>query len=309
MKKTVSIFLVSVLIITAGPFLPLFSGHGKLLFIRDGTNGITAAVQTSRQIGVPFAFPAKICYYAASAMYGSAKPGCYSFGRTSLFRAMKDLCGGNLSKIIVPEGATAAETAAIISSALGLKSDNQAMQTIINNPPAFEGNFFPATYPLTSDDPEKILQAMTAKSRSVAKKFNFTKEDFIIASVVQKETRYPVQMRRCAGVLKNRLNTGIKLECDSVLQYIAGKCRLTKEILAKDSPYNVFLRNGLPPSPICNPGIEALQAAHSPERHDYFYFVARRDGRLYFSKNKHEHFKAVEFFVLGRPNGFKPEQQ
>ena len=301
--------MTSALILGILPFLPLFTGHEGLLVIRDGTKGITAALQTSAHIGCPFSIPAKLCYHTASAIYGPVKTGCYRFGRTSLFSVMKNICNGSFAQIVIPEGATASETAARIASALDIRSDDPALQAIMKNPALFEGKFFPATYPLISADASEIVHTMMLKTGSIAGKYHFTPKDFIIASIIQKEVRYPGQMRRCAGVLENRLSAHMKLECDSVLQYETGNGRLTSVIISKDSPYNLYLRNGLPPTPICNPGLDALQAAHAPEHHDYFYFVSRKDGRLYFSKNKHEHFKAVEFLVLGRPNGFKPKVQ
>ena len=126
---------------------------------------------------------------------------------------------------------------------------------------------------------------------------------------MQKEAKYRKDFRRCAGVIRNRLTKGMKLECDSVYQYALGPVRITKDDIAKDSPYNDFLRPGLPPSPICSPGLAALEAAKNPEQHLFYYFAAKKNGELYFSKDRHEHFRAVEFFVLGRPNGFRPKPQ
>ena len=286
------------------PFLPVYSGSSSLIEIPEGATGRTAALLFADSLNARPRALFTLSYSAASLMYGSAKPGCYRTGRTSAFCAMRALCRGDLAKITVTEGMTSAEVARLIASSLG-KPDTAEILTKELAPA--EGRLFPATYPIRTRGERQLAAAMERKFTSEAAKF--TREELIIASIVQKEAKYRKDFRRCAGVIRNRLDMKMKLECDSVYQYVLGPVRVTKELIAKDSPYNTFLREGLPPTPICSPGLPALEAARAPEKHQYLYFVAKKNGELYFSKDRHEHFKAVQFFVLGRPNGFSPKPQ
>ena len=238
-------------------------------------------------------------------MYGPAKPGCYRPGRTSAFGAMKALCRGDLAKVVITEGMTSADAARIIAHSLRMSSAGENSLRLSLAPS--EGKLFPAMYPVRTRDPHQLTESM--KKKFSAEAANFTREELIIASILQKEAKYRKDFRRCAGVIRNRLDRRMKLECDSVYQYMLGPVRVTKELIAQDSPYNTFLRGGLPPTPICSPGLAALEAAKTPEQHQYLYFVAKKNGELYFSKDVHEHYRAVEFYVLGRPNGFRPKPQ
>ncbi|NSW54339.1 MAG: endolytic transglycosylase MltG [Anaerolineae bacterium] len=107
------------------------------------------------------------------------------------------------------------------------------------------------------------------------------REAVILASIVEKETMVDSEMPRIASVFYNRLAAGMKLETDPTVQYALGwnadqdrwwTNPLTLNDLAVDSPYNTYLYSGLPPGPICNPRLEALQAVAYPEQTDYYYF-------------------------------------
>ena len=285
------------------PFIPVFTSGSPLISVPEGTTGRAAALIFAREMHAPAAV-FSVSFSAASLMYGPAKPGCYRPGRTSAFGAMRALCRGDLAKVTITEGMTSAGIARLIASSLGKPdADNAIMKELA---PA-EGTLFPATYLIRTADPSQLSDEMKKKFRLAAK--DFTREELIIASIVQKEAKYRKDFRRCAGVIRNRLSKGMMLECDSVYQYVLGPVRITKDDIAKDSPYNDFRRKGLPPTPICSPGLAALEAAKNPEQHAFYYFVAKKTGELYFSKDRHEHFRAVEFFVLNRPNGFRPKEQ
>ncbi len=100
-----------------------------------------------------------------------------------------------------------------------------------------------------------------------------------LASIVEREARDRKESPTIAGVYANRLRIGMKLDADPTIQYAVGQWReLTLQDLKVDSPYNTYVVAGLPPTPICSPGLDALEAAASPEKNDYFYFVAKNDG-------------------------------
>lgn len=100
-----------------------------------------------------------------------------------------------------------------------------------------------------------------------------------LASLVEREARDRSESATIAGVYANRLAIGMKLDADPTIQYALAEWReLTLDDLRLDSPYNTYLKAGLPPTPICSPGQSALEGAAKPAQHDYLYFVAKGDG-------------------------------
>ncbi|MEW6717908.1 MAG: endolytic transglycosylase MltG [Chloroflexota bacterium] len=125
-------------------------------------------------------------------------------------------------------------------------------------------------------------------------------EAVTLASIVQREAVVTDEMPRIASVFLNRLSVGMKLDADPTVQYALGynpiqntwwTNPLSSSDLHLDSPYNTYLYPGLPPAPICNPGIEALNAVAYPEQTSYFYFRAACDKSGYhqFAHTYEEH--------------------
>ena len=118
-----------------------------------------------------------------------------------------------------------------------------------------------------------------------------------LAPIVEKETAVPAERARVAGVYANRLRTGMLLQADPTTIYGLGPSfdgDLKRAHLEdRSNPYNTYANAGLPPGPICSPGKASLQAASSPEEHDFLYFVARSDGSHQFSRTLREHTNAV----------------
>ena len=113
-----------------------------------------------------------------------------------------------------------------------------------------------------------------------------------LGSIVEREARDRKESATIAGVYSNRLEIGMKLDADPTIQYALGDWReLSLDDLEVESPYNTYRVAGLPPTPICSPGQAALEGAAKPERHPYFYFVAKNDGTgdHAFAKTLEEH--------------------
>ena len=123
----------------------------------------------------------------------------------------------------------------------------------------------------------------------------------ILATLVEKETGIPSERARVAGVYANRLRLGMLLQCDPTIIYgvgesFSGSIRKSQLNDAKNL-YNTYIHPGLPPGPICSPGLDALKAAAAPERHDFLYFVATGvDGGHSFSKTLSDHNRAVQVY-------------
>lgn len=133
-------------------------------------------------------------------------------------------------------------------------------------------------------------QRDSLRSRSGLSRF----EVMTLASIVYEETRKTDEMPRVAGVYVNRLKKGIPLQADPTIKYAMqdfGLRRILYKHLKYDSPYNTYLNKGLPPSPICMPGINAIDAVLNYENHDYIFFCARDtfDGYHNFAKTLREH--------------------
>ncbi len=239
-------------------------------------------------------------------LYGPFKPGVYEFRfPVSYWRLIYKFCRAEVMTLTIPEGYTQREIAELLMVKLKTP-DSPYLLALKENHPNYEGRLFPATYRITERDPKSIIQAMRRTFEKKTAGLNLSRDDLILASIIQKESYSVPEYQRLSGVFYNRLQSGMMLEADPTLQYVVGKIRLTREVLKSESPYNSYRYTGLPPTPISNPGRPAIQAALNPEKHGYYYFCSRRDGTHYFSKTKEEHFAAVGHFLAGRKNNFHP---
>jgi UPF0755 protein len=236
--------------------------------------------------------------------------------------------------IVVPEGLTAEETFELFWSR-GI-SRPEAFRNALHNPqlitsiargaPDLEGFLFPDTYVVTrSTQARQIVETMlanfrrhfTADMRTRAQAAGLSEREAVtLASIVQKETSLDREGPLIAGVYWNRLRRHMRLQADPTVTYALkrdGKWTgtLYRSDYGYESPFNTYLVDGLPPGPICNPGVDALEAAVSPARTDYLYFVADRTGGHAFSKTFQEHLDAIAAARHQRANGSSeaPEPQ
>lgn len=200
--------------------------------------------------------------------------------------------------------------AAVVPSPL---SDRELLKAIGATESSPEGLFFPDTYWFARGTPEveilkiayrkqKKLLADLWSQRSGDLPFESPYQALILASIVEKETGQRSDRPRIAGVFVNRLRKGMMLQTDPTVIYGLGEKfdgNLRKRDLLADGPYNTYTRPGLPPTPISMPGLASLSAVLNPERHDFYYFVSRRDGTSEFSTNLNEHNKAVNKYQRG----------
>jgi UPF0755 protein len=166
---------------------------------------------------------------------------------------------------------------------------------------SLEGFLFPDTYFFIRDaTAEQIIDRLLATFdekagttlRAAAAEQKRTVYDLVkLASLVEREARDRKESAQIAGVYANRLRIGMKLDADPTIQYALGVWRpLTLEDLKIDSPYNTYKVGGLPPTPIANPGLAALEGAAKPARHDFLFFVANdATGQHLFAKTLEEH--------------------
>lgn len=217
-----------------------------------------------------------------------------------------------IRRFTVPEGLTSAEIVAL------LKNDPALNGEIANVPP--EGSLWPETYHYSFGDARMdLLMRMRAaaheqtealwRARAADLPLGTLQEALTMASIVEKETGKKADERaRVAGVFYNRLKKGMRLQSDPTVIYALTKGQkpldrdLSRADLETPSPYNTYTQNGLPPSPICNPGKASILAALHPEKNDFYYFVADGTGGHAFAKDLPDHNKNVtKWHQLSRP--------
>ncbi len=202
----------------------------------------------------------------------------------------------------IPEGWVSAQ----VVSAL---NQEPLLQEAISVEPV-DGALLPETYFFVRGESrlamiEKMRRAMQEtldqlwNTRQPSLPLQTKEEALILASIVEKETGVADERRRVAGVFINRLRIGMPLQSDPTVNYGmyletgALKTRLMRKDLKHDSPYNTYRINGLPPSPICNPGKASIEAVLNPSDTDELYFVADGKGGHVFAKTLREHNRNV----------------
>lgn len=169
-----------------------------------------------------------------------------------------------------------------------------------------EGFLFPATYDFpVGITEEKVLQRLVKQFdieikesgiyKTVADRKLVLRDVVNMAAMVEKESVYVDEQPRIAGVFLKRLEIGMPIQSDTTIQYILGT---QKEIITYadteiQNPYNTYQNPGLPPGPIASPGLSAMKAVLEPEKTDYLYFVAEKNGYHRFSKTYDEHLRAI----------------
>ncbi len=216
--------------------------------------------------------------------------------------------------ITIPEGLRVAEVAEIFGELgwcnpkrfIKLSSDEMFLQQLgFDHVKSLEGYLFPDTYLFTRDinGADKIIPIMVKRFNDVwseltgeLKETADREKTVILASIVEKETGAPEERPLIAGVFRNRLQLGMRLQSDPTVVYGSKKFTgiITRKDLLTATPYNTYTLPGLPAGPICNPGKEALKAVLQPISTSNLYFVSKNDGTHQFSKTLIEHNRAVE---------------
>jgi len=177
-----------------------------------------------------------------------------------------------------------------------------------------EGWIFPDTYIYRSGttDIELLRQAHQRMQRVLDEEWRGRAENLpyhspyealIMASLVEKETGQPSERSEIAGVFVRRLGRGMRLQTDPAVIYGLGETfdgNLTRAHLRQPTPYNTYVIDGLPPTPIALPGREAIRAALNPKAGNSLYFVGKGDGSHHFSATLAEHNRAVREYQLKR---------
>ena len=224
-----------------------------------------------------------------------------------------------LEQVTIPEGLNFKEMLALIHSnesiqaTLKGKSVNELMNELGLDDLHPEGRFLPETYSFAAgtSDITILKQANLAlenalesawEQRSPDGQLKSPYEALILASIIEKETGVFDEQATISGVFHSRISKGMRLKTDPTVIYGMGDSYtgdIRRSDLSTDTPYNTYTRNGLPPTPIALPGVNAIKAAVNPEKHNKLYFVATgdNDGRHIFSETLEGHNKAVQQYL------------
>lgn len=250
---------------------------------------------------------------------------------SSSLRILYALMRGDVvtARVTVPEGFNLYQIAARFEAG-GVTGEGEFLYYAFNpsharalgiDAPSVEGYLFPDTYTIPeASDARDVIALMYRRTTSVLSRLDpaLLRESGLsvhalltLASLIEKETAVGSERALVASVFHNRLKKNMKLDCDPTVRYATRKFtgRIGYRDLAYDSPFNTYLYRGLPPTPICSPGLASIEAALSPETTDYLYFVSRNDGSHYFSKTLKEHNKAVRYYQKNIGGGFRDDQR
>jgi UPF0755 protein len=217
--------------------------------------------------------------------------------------------------VVIPEGLRKEEIAALLCDALGWTQNQKNLWITTYTKMKFdniEGVYFPDTYLIPVDEsPIDVASRLIAKFNE---KFAVYLPEFnsqnikwttglTLASIVQREAANDAEMPLIAGILWNRLNQSMALNVDATLQYVRGDigngwwAPITVADKQTESPYNTYKNKGLPPHPICNPGIPAIEAVLTPAQTDCLYYLHGKDGQVHCSKTYEEHQENIEQYL------------
>ncbi|MEZ5666221.1 MAG: endolytic transglycosylase MltG [Alphaproteobacteria bacterium] len=206
-------------------------------------------------------------------------------------------------RLTVPEGLTTEQILRLVNEAEGLTGD---IETAFD-----EGELLPETYFYEfGDSRESLIQRMHDDMQAVLAEMwpqradelpvESQDEAVILASIVQEEAGNVQEMPRVAAVFINRLKRGMRLQADATVEYgiTLGTGPLGRGLLRSEletlTPYNTYMIDGLPPTPIANPGREAIEAVLRPAQTDELYFVADGSGGHAFARTLEEHERNVQ---------------
>jgi UPF0755 protein len=287
----------------AGPGPDAADGEATVVVLERGS-GVGAIAATLEDAGVItssglFGLMARVTGAA-----GSLKAGEYEFAsRASMARVLADIRAGKVVRrtVTIPEGRTSAMVVDILMA-------EPALTGAVEEPP--EGAVLPDTYDFQRGEPRQALieRMRAARDELLAELWARRQPDLplrtpeeavILASIVEKETGVAAERPRVAAVFINRLRIGMPLQSDPTIIYGLTRGRplgrgIRASELAGDTGYNTYRILGLPPTPIANPGREALAAVLNPPTSDELFFVADGTGGHAFATNYPDHQKNVE---------------
>ena len=294
-------------------FLWLYQGAGPVARHGDSTTVIlkpgSGVPEIASELSRDGVIRSSTVFIVAAKVGGAGKrlkAGEYEFpNRASMAAVMDKIRRGDIVRhwVTIPEGFTSEE-------AIEVLTNSDVLVGAAPVPP--EGSLLPETYEVRrGDDRAAVLQRMMDARDNLLKAlwaqrradlpFQSPEQAMTLASIVEKETGLASERPRVAAVFINRLEKGIRLQTDPTVIYGLTQGRplgrgLRESELLQPTPYNTYVINGLPPTPICNPGRASIAAVLDPPRTSELYFVASGTGGHVFASTLDEHNQNVAHY-------------
>lgn len=255
---------------------------------------------------------------------GELKKGEYRISTNmSIHEMLMKITSGHseAEQVVIPEGYTVRKIARLLDERqivkeeefLAAANDSSLLYPYMrgNRKVSFvtEGFLFPDTYFIPTEATGEDIIKMMLKNfddhvpkdmKENIGKTNMSIYQFVtLASLIEKEAKFEQDRPLIASVFLNRLQKGMKLQSDASISYAMGsyKTAYTIDETEYDSPYNTYRYSGLPPGPICNPGVDCMMAILRAPKTEYLYFVADKDGHNHFAVTYDEHMNNVEAYM------------
>ena len=297
-------------------------GHGSVSVTVARGASLTSMGQVLLEAGVVSSVDAFVAAAEANPDAGKIGPGGYTLrlqmGADEAVALMLDPVSRADSRLVLPEGLRLTQTVEVSAKQTGIpKAD---FDKVLQSPSGLglpkwadgepEGFMFPATYDVAGDETaEQMLTAFVRRFDETAERLALVDragerglspyEVLTVASIVQAEVHEP-DFKKAAAVIYNRLDAGMPLQMDSTVAYGLDtvNIQLSAEQLKQDTPFNTYMHQGLPPTPINSPGEAAIEAALSPGKGKWLYFVTvnPQTGETKFAKTYEEFLKLKREF-------------
>ncbi len=235
--------------------------------------------------------------------------GTYSFTQSqSVFDVARNLAQGNIDNelvtLTIPEGTSRNDIADIAQQLL----EDFNTEEFLTETASKEGYLFPDTYHVPAQFSPTELQTLltetfTKRTSSLKQRLETdTLSEYdvlIIASLLEREANSEESMRMVSGILQQRLRINMPLQVDASIGYVLHKplSELKAEDLEIDSPYNTYKNKGLPPTPIGNPGMQAINAVLEPIDSEYLFYITTKDGIFHYAKTFEEHKRNIALYL------------
>lgn len=281
---------------------------GELVTVSAGESlsGIGADLHEQGVVRSPLAFRALMVFFGHER---GAHAGDYLFKEPqNIWQVARAISVGAYGlepiRIRITEGSRVKDMAVIYDAAL-LRFDPKDFTA---RALPLEGRLFPDTYFfLPNATAETVIQTMhqnfedktAALQQRVAVSGRSFDDIVVAASIIEREASNTTDRRLISGVIWNRIARDMPLQMDATFLYTLGKgtFQLTRADLASDSPYNTYKNKGLPPTPIGSPSLDSLEAAASPTKSKYLYYLADHSGVTYFSETYIEHARKKQLYL------------
>lgn len=331
MKKYFLIFIIFFLLLSAFFLEEIFLPKTKkestpILFTIEAGENILSVGKRLEEAGI---IKNKLLFEILATLKGKnkkIKAGSYLLSpNLSLIQILNIIAKGEvyLIKVTITEGKSLKEISQLLNEKGIINFDltNFKIKDFVQKYPfleevpkdvSLEGFLFPETYFFElNSNPKKVVEKFlevfeekTKEARKVAQESgkNFF-EIIIVASLIEKEVINTPNCPDCknlvAGILWKRLENQIPLQVDATITFITQKksTKISIEETKIDNPYNTYKYIGLPPGPICNPGLESILAAIYPKPSQYWYYLSTPQGETIFSKTFKEHLAAKEKYL------------